>query len=397
MTRMRTRGRAALGTRTRGVSQTTQSQTASTAFNGELDVRDVMDAAPVMIWVSGEDKGCVWFNKPWLVFTGRSLAEELGNGWSEGVHPADFDRCMKIYVSHFDARKGFRMQYRLRRRDGAYRWIDDQGIPRYSRDGAFLGYIGSCIDIHEHREVQFKLRELLLEIAELNRQADAAMLSASIAHEINQPLAGIVLNGTAGLRWLTRKTPDIEKAKVSLNTIIRAGERAAEIVNSIRAVSRKGHRVYYEAVNLNETIQGVLALIEVELQRHHIRVETELNASPSTILGDRIQLQQVILNLINNSTEAMAAVANDLRILHLRTEHDRAKGIMISVQDSGPGIHAHDVERVFERFFTTKSEGMGMGLSICRAIVEAHGGRVWAESGGRGGSIFRISLPAAPP
>jgi PAS domain S-box-containing protein len=116
---------------------------------GGLDARfcEAMDAAPVMIWVSGEDKLCIWFNRPWLEFTGRTLAEELGNGWAEGVHPEDFDRCLEIYVSHFDARTKFRTQYRMRRHDGEYRWIDDIGIPRYARDGSFLGYFGSCTDV----------------------------------------------------------------------------------------------------------------------------------------------------------------------------------------------------------------------------------------------------------
>jgi PAS domain S-box-containing protein len=145
----------------------------------QLDARfcEVMDAAPVMIWVSGTDKGCVWFNRPWLTFTGRSLAQEIGNGWSEGVHREDFERCIEVYTSHFNARKDFRIQYRLRRHDGTYRWIDDTGIPRIARDGEFLGYIGSCIDIQEQREMQSELRRNLLENAELNRQADAAMLA----------------------------------------------------------------------------------------------------------------------------------------------------------------------------------------------------------------------------
>lgn len=123
---------------------------------GGLDARfcEAMDAAPVMIWLAGKDKGCLWFNRPWLTFTGRRMAQEVGDGWSEGVHHDDFDRCTKVYFSHFDARKDFRMQYRLRRHDGAYRWIDDTGIPRFARDGTFLGYIGSCIDIHEHREIE---------------------------------------------------------------------------------------------------------------------------------------------------------------------------------------------------------------------------------------------------
>src|SRR6516165_10101155 len=168
---------------------------------GGLDGRfcEAMDAAPVMIWVSGEDKGCIWFNRPWLAFTGRSMAQELGSGWAEGVHRADFEGCLNIYVSHFEARKGFRMQYRLRRHDGAYRWIDDTGIPRYARDGTFLGYIGSCIDIHEHRQTQAELRRRLIEIADLNRRGDAAALAGSIAHELNQPLGAILSNADAAL------------------------------------------------------------------------------------------------------------------------------------------------------------------------------------------------------
>ena len=163
---------------------------------GGLDARfcEVMDAAPVMIWVSGTDKQCVWFNRPWLNFTGRDMQQELGNGWSEGVHPEDFDHCLETYVGHFDARKEFRMEYRLRRHDRTYRWIDDTGIPRYARDGSFLGYIGSCTDIHEYRETQSELRRRLLEIARLTRRADAAAIASLFAHELNQPLAAISSN-----------------------------------------------------------------------------------------------------------------------------------------------------------------------------------------------------------
>jgi PAS domain S-box-containing protein len=189
-----------------------------------LDARfcEVTDAAPVMIWVSGKDKGCVWFNKPWLTFTGRRLVQELGEGCSEGVHRDDLERCIKAYSSHFDAHKDFRIQYRLRRHDGAYRWIDDTGIPRFGRDGAFLGYIGSCIDIQEHREIQSELRRRLLDIAELNRQAEAAILSASVAHEIRQPLMAIASNASAALRWLGRETPDVERGRANLNNIVQA-------------------------------------------------------------------------------------------------------------------------------------------------------------------------------
>ena len=366
------------------------------AAEGGLDARfcEVMDAAPVMIWVSGKDKGCVWFNKPWLTFTGRRLVQEVGEGWSEGVHRDDLERCIKAYSSSFDARKDFRIQYRLRRHDGAYRWIDDTGIPRFARDGIFLGYIGSCIDIQEHREIQSELRRRLLEIAELNRQAEAAILSASVAHEIRQPLMAIVANASAGLRWLGRETPDVERGKVSLNNIAQAGQRTGAIIDSILATNKKENRTR-APLNLNELIQEALALLETEVQSYQIAVRTTLNKTIPEVLADRVQLQQVMVNLIENAIEAMSFVADGSRVLHLKTELDGARNILITVEDSGPGIDPNIIERIFGRFFTTKAEGMGMGLAICRAIIEAHNGRLWAEAGDDQGSIFRISLPVA--
>jgi PAS domain S-box-containing protein len=366
------------------------------AVEDGLDARfcEVMDAAPVMIWVSGKDKGCVWFNKPWLTFTGRRLVEEVGAGWSEGVHRNDLERCIKAYSSHFDARKDFRIQYRLRRHDGAYRWIDDTGIPRFARDGTFLGYIGSCIDIQEHREIQSELRRRLLDIAELNRQAEAAILSASVAHEIRQPLMAIVANASAGLRWLGRETPDVERGKASFNNIAQAGQRAGGIIDSILATNKKENRTR-ALLNLNELIQEALALTETEVQSYQIAVRTTLNKTIPEVLADRVQLQQVMVNLIENAIEAMSFVADGSRVLHLKTELDGARNILITVEDSGPGIDPNIIERIFGRFFTTKTEGMGMGLAICRSIIEAHNGRLWAEARDDQGSIFRISLPVA--
>ena len=365
---------------------------------GGLDARfcEVMDAAPVMIWVSGKDKGCVWFNKPWLTFTGRGLAQEVGEGWSEGVHRDDLERCIKAYSSSFDARKNFRIQYRLRRHDGAYRWIDDTGIPRFARNGIFLGYIGSCIDIQEHRDSQSELRRRLLDIAELNRQDDAAMLSASVVHEMKQPLAAIASNASAALRWLTRQTPDVERGRANLNNIVQAAHRAAEIIDSTLAINKKENRTR-APLNLNELIQEVLALLESELQGYHIAVRTTLNEMIPEVLADRVQLQQLMVNLVENAIEAMSFVAGRSRVLHLKTELDGVRNILVTVEDSGPGIDSNNIERIFDRFFTTKAQGMGMGLAICRTIIEAHDGQLWAEARGDQGSIFRMSLPVAYP
>jgi PAS domain S-box-containing protein len=362
---------------------------------GGLDVRfcEVMDAAPVMIWVSGKDKGCVWFNEPWLAFTGRSMTQEVGKGWTDGVYRGDFDRCLKIYTSHFDARSEFRMHYRLRRYDGEYRWIDDTGVPRYARDGAFLGYIGSCIDVHEHRKTQTELRRRLLEIAELNRQADAAAVAAAIAHEINQPLAAMVAKSDAGLLALAPgKTPDVDMLRQLLNGIASDGQRAAKIIRSLRSIFKNELHIG-APLSVNGLILDVLALIEPELQSHHIVVQTALNDALPPVRGDQLQLQQALLNLISNAVQAMNAVADNSRVLHLKTELEDSKNVRITVQDSGVGIDVEKIERIFDRFYTTKPQGLGMGLSICRSIIEAHGGRLWVEAGVHRGSAFLISLP----
>ena len=203
---------------------------------GGLDARfcEIMDAAPVMIWVSGPDKQCVWFNRPWLTFTGRDIRQELGNGWSEGVHPKDFDRCLETYIGHFEARKEFRMEYRLRRHDRTYRWIDDTGIPRYARDGSFLGYIGSCADIHEYRETQSELRHRLIEIARLTRSADAAAIASLFAHELNQPLAAILSNLDAAELDVEGFPTPVGALKDILLDIRRDNLRAAQIIRHMQ-------------------------------------------------------------------------------------------------------------------------------------------------------------------
>ena len=287
---------------------------------GGLDARfcEVMDAAPLMIWVSDQDKLCTWFNQPWLTFTGRTMAEELGHGWTEGVHPDDYDRCLEMYIAHFDIRKEFRMQYRLRRCDGAYRWIDDTGIPRYARDGTFLGYIGSCSDIHEHREAEAEQRRRLLEIAHLNRVAEATALSASIAHELNQPLAAILSNAEAAELCLERDPPNLDLVKEILADIRRDDQRAANVISHMRGLLRK-NEVKWQKTDVNDVVRVVREIVGRQAIDLGVTLSTDHEQLPLPVLADPVHLQQVVLNLALNGFDAMLNRAPGERRMVLRT------------------------------------------------------------------------------
>ena len=233
-------------------------------------------------------------------------------------------------------------------------------------------------------------------LADLNRVATAGELTAAIAHEVSQPLAAMLTNANAGLRWLNNKTPDLDEVRAAMNRVVSGGHRASEVIVSIRAMFRKdGHDE--TAVDLNGIIQDVLGLVHPELQAQGIIVQTGLTKPLPLVLGHSGQLQQVILNLVRNGADAMGSISGRARILRLKTAIHDLDSVQVSVEDSGTGIDPKDIDRIFESFFTTKSQGMGMGLSICRSIIEAHRGRLWASPGVTEGSVFNIQLPAIRP
>lgn len=279
---------------------------------------EAMDAAPVMIWVSGTDKQCVWFNRPWLNFTGRDIHEELGDGWLEGVYPEDLDRCLETYVRHFNARTDFRMEYRLRRYDQTYRWIDDTGIPRYARDGSFLGYIGSCNDVNQ---MQSELRSRLVEIDGLTRRARAAELqnskrtaelahlnrfnvagelAATIAHELSQPLAAILTNSETVTALLDSSASNVEELRQLLIDIRRDNQRASDVLHRVRSLLKKAP---FERKNndLNEIVRDTVGLLSRLAASRETDLGSETTLGELLVNCDRTQLQQVIINLILNA------------------------------------------------------------------------------------------------
>ena len=602
--------------------------------------RIAADAAPVLIWMSGVDKLCTFFNRTWLEFTGRSLEQELGNGWAEGVHPNDLQQCLEKYTEAFDERKTFIMQYRLRRNDGEYRWISDEGVPRYDAQGKFAGYVGSCVDVtellrqqralHQFEErvalaaeaahlgvwefdiptkriwVSDKVRELFrfppdgeitytdfqmrvhpedrdardqllqramrtqrayeieyrillpdgkvrwiggrarcfpegdgkstrllgvsMDITErkqaeelfqlateaspsgtvlvdhqgrivlvnahieelfgyprdeligkrveilvserfarahagdranffaapepramgagrelfarrkdgsefpveiglnpiqtphglvvlanvvdistrlaaeeetrrnreqvelLGRVSLLGEMTASLAHELNQPLAAIVSNATAAMQYLEQGRLDPEQLQEILTDVVGDARRAYEIMHNVRSAIKKGS-VIRGRINLNDVVKAVTHMVEPDATAQSCKMQMSLASDLPAIEGDPTQIQQVLINLVRNAFDAMRDTPHSRRLVEIATNSNGDGTICVVVRDYGPGISEKTRERLFEQFFTTKEEGLGMGLAIVRSIIEAHGGTITAENADGGGARFYFRLP----
>jgi PAS domain S-box-containing protein len=249
----------------------------------------------------------------------------------------------------------------------------------------FIGFLRDITETHA-------LRLARAELGRVTRRMAMGEMAASIAHEIKQPLAAIVANGNAGLRWLGGATPDIEEARATLKRIVNDTQRASEVIDGIRAMFKNEGQVK-TLQDVNELIREALTLVRAEVENQRVSICSELSAALPQVPANQVQLRQVMVNLIINAVDAMNAVTNRPRTLRIKTEGHKLNGVLISVEDSGIGVEPQNLDRIFDAFFTTKSHGMGMGLAICRSIIEAHNGRLWAEPAVQQGSVFRISLP----
>jgi two-component system sensor kinase FixL len=487
--------------------------------------RRLADLTPMLVWMSDTTKKCVYVNQQWISFTGHALSELVGDGWLEDVHPDDRARCMENYQRAFDSRQKFTMEYRLRRGDGQYRHVMDIGVPEYSVDGVFLGYVGTVVDMDGQKKAEEALRQsevrcravfsslvghvavidrkgiiigvndawlrfarqhrarvetvsqgvnyleicrqamareeheagvalsgiqavlegirseftleyrcpaksgdrwfemivhplrrpeggaiithlnitkrrraeleaqcLLQELAHVTRVTLMGELTASFAHELSQPLTAILNNAQVAQRWIADQPKNPDRIQEILSDIVTDNLRAAKVIHQLRNMLKKGI-VDFKNLNLNKLIQDVVELLKDEAILKRVRVSLDLDPALPGVRGDRIQLQQVVLNLMVNAFEAMQNVQTTQRMLLIRTSQSAKNEVFVIVQDAGPGLAPGKPDRVFEPFFSTKLEGMGMGLAICRSIVRAHQGEISAMNNPHQGATFKVRLP----
>jgi PAS domain S-box-containing protein len=357
-------------------------------------LREIFNSIPTQVWVAIDAYTTVFQNQPYLDYLGLAAEQTNGSGWRDAVHPDDADAYFNRWVEIAASGRGGQAEARFRRHDGEYRWFLMQVEPLRDSEGNIIRWYGANTDIEDLKRGNEALKNAQLDLARAVRLTTLGEFATSMAHEINQPLAAIVTNAAAALRWLSKDSPDILEVRLAAERIVENGRRAGDIIKGIRGLAKKGSSEVIE-FRINEAITEILSLIQDDLRASNVTLELRLSDDTGSITGNRVQLQQVILNLVRNGIEAMHALEPGRRILRIVSQDHGGGGVMIVITDQGEGISQENTDRVFEAFFTTKPEGTGMGLSICRTIVEAHGGRLWTSPNDPCGSTFCFSLPRA--
>jgi PAS domain S-box-containing protein len=366
----------------------------------EGKLEEAQRIAHVGYWERDLDTGLI----TWSDETLRIYGQAPGNGrvtitrYQTMIYPEDRQRVAAAVAEALRGGRRYHEEYRVVRPDGEVRIVHSQGDVMWDESGRPRRMFGIVQDITERkraeedlRESERRHRETQMELAHINRVTTMGQLTASIAHEVNQPIAAAVTSADAGLRWLAAQPPNLEKTRDAFERIVRAGKQASDVIGRIRGLVKKvpAHRA---PLDINEMILETIALTRSEMQRHRILLQTELANDLPIIRGDRVQLQQVILNLIVNAIEALSEGSVDSRELMIESNVDTPDGVIVTVRDTGPGLTPDSIDRLFDPFFTTKPTGMGMGLSICRSITEAHGGRLWATANAPRGAVFQFTL-----
>lgn len=362
----------------------------------ERELRYLIDAIPQQVFVFDSDWSPLFANRRELEYTGLTPQEaQSKDAVARIFHPEDLKKLEVLRERMRTDGAPFEMEARIRGKDGEYRWFLIRDNPQRDEQGRVTRWYGTRTDIEDRKRADEALRIAQADLAHVTRVMTMGEFAASIAHEVNQPISGIVINANACLRWLAGDSPNLDEARENARRIARDGKRAGEVIARIRALATKTDTAKVR-LDMNEVIREVVALARDEMYRNNVTLRTEFAVDLPPVLADRVQLQQVVLNLVMNGIEAMSAVRERSRELAIRTQNDEAGQVRASVQDSGIGLDPKSMERIFDAFYSTKHAGMGMGLSISRSIVQNHGGRLWAAANDGPGTTFQFTVPKHP-
>ena len=360
----------------------------------ERELRQLIDVIPQQVVVFGADWTPRFANRRELEYTGLTMEDvQSKDAVTRIFHPDDLKKLQVIRERALSDGDPFEMEARIRGKDGQYRWFLIRDNPLRDERGRVIRWYATRTDVEDQKRAEEASRKAQADLAYVTRVATMGELAASIAHEVSQPLTGIVTQAAACLRWLGAQPPNVAKAHEAAERVVRDGKYAGEVIQRVRALFKRAAGKKIE-LDLNEVIDEVLHLLRGETAGRHVDVKTDLNEIPY-VVGDRVQLQQLVLNLLLNGLEAMDhSVVDHPKELVVRSKRGSPETVLVEIRDYGVGLQ--DPERIFEAFFTTKENGMGMGLAICRSIVEAHNGRLWAASGEGPGTTFCFTLPVQP-
>jgi len=354
----------------------------------EKRFREAIESMPMMAFIARSDGSWTFVNRGWAEFTGLPVAQMAGSGWQNTVHPDDLIGLVNKWLGSLASREPLEHEIRIRRAgDGSYRWFLIRALALRSKHEKVLKWYGVATDIEDRKSAE-QLRTALAHASRVNTMEN---LVASISHELTQPIMAITLNAKASLQWLRHNPPDLTKVRESTERITEAGTFASEIISRLRSMAKKAPPKR-ASVALNEVVREMTRMLRSEAREHGVAIRTELKSDLPVVSADRVQLQQVLMNLLLNGIEAMSEIGGVLLV----SSRSCADGtVQVSVSDKGPGLPHGKSDEMFEPFFTTKAQGSGMGLSICRSIVEAHGGRIWASSNGERGATISFTIPTS--
>jgi PAS domain S-box-containing protein len=334
-----------------------------------------------------------WSQEEWRIFGLDPRKTEISyQVFLNLIHPDDRPSVQMISADAVRSGKPYDIPYRIIFNDGSIRHLHMVGTPVLDEFGQVKEYIGVTTDVTDRKRTEVALQEAQSELARVARLTTMGEFAASIAHEINQPLAAIVAQGQAARRWLNRDVPNLLEAQEAITNAVNSANRASEVLTRIRTLLRN-EKPEYLAIDINSVIRDVLTLTNSTLQARNVVVRTRLPEDLPPVRGDRVGLQQVIMNLITNSTDAMSSITDRSRILRIESQIEVPDSVLVAVADTGTGFDPGIADRIFDRLFTTKPNGMGLGLSICQSIIEAHGGRLWASPGSPHGVVFKFTMP----